>query len=667
MNSQYPPSAPNPNTSRSAQISNAADRGSTSELRPRNRRLISTELTSTGPSAKGSSENRAVSPIPSRHPSRIVDSQRITGSTTQPVGGLARSGQDAASGARSPTAGFGKGIWDSSWTSSWTALQGLASSMLGADVIGSNNDTDAAGTERKGVAAGKKHTRGSSAAKKAPSTWGPSGTSRERGESIGVGSLADRDLAVRAMKMASVLESHEGANGGLDVNGNYKRRTSLDRPGTPSQNVEDADALVYLHHVQPSDTLAGIVLKYNCQPAVFRKANGLYPNDLIQAREVVFLPVDACAIRGRPCNPPSDSKPIDLLAPTPESEDAPSNSRTSTYGGTWGQTRQRKGNEISSLFDVHNTADMKPDGGEGGGEKPWLHVSWVLLDSSPSAKPVEIARLPRKTLGYFPPRRRKSHTNSSSISTPRDSFDVLNVPRSSQERNDSAMSTPPHQRSNVGSPSRDGSYFPAPTSNILSRENSANKPFLPPKWLRGPGGIGTFDVRSPGPAQDSLNSWAARHAPILGIGNLPSSSVVGGDAISYGFNDDLTSIAEMPRTHPTAAGSGSITPRGGGQGSGMGLEHAAAAIESWVRRLASKAAPGTPKLGLGSNNVAPVLGEGDLIELLDGAGSDDGRGFEPFGTLSSTSAMGGSSGRDDHAAPLRGRLQGTMGTKGKSD
>jgi LysM repeat protein len=465
------------------------------------------------------------------------------------------------------------------------------------------------------------------------------------------------------MKTASVLESHEGANGGLDVNGKYKRRTSLERPSTPGQKTEDQDTLVYVHHVQPSDTLAGVVLKYNCQPAVFRKANGLYPNDMIQVREVVFLPVDACAAKGRPCDPPSDNNAIDLLSPTPEIEDPPTSGRAYTNGEAWGHKSQDAGSATSSLFDTYNTEQTKTDEGE---EKPWVHVRWVLLDSSPSATPIEIARLPRKTLGYFPPRRRKSHANSSTVSTPRASFDLHSMPQLSEEYSESAINTSPRQLSNIESPSRGGSYFPAPTSNPFSRRVGSSNPSAPPKWLRGPGGVGTFDVRGPGPAQDSLNLWASKHVPILGIGYLPSSSATGGEMVSYGFASELASIAEMPHSHPTAAGSSAATPSGGGHGIGMGLEHAAAAIEGWVRRLAIKAAPGTPKLGIG-NKAAPELGEGDLIELLDGAGSDDGRGFEPMGMDSSRPVLGGGSGRDNHMATLRGRLPGPVSGKGKSD
>jgi hypothetical protein len=94
-------------------------------------------------------------------------------------------------------------------------------------------------------------------------------------------------------------------------------------------------------------------------------------------------------------------------------------------------------------------------------------------------------------------------------------------------------------------------------------------------------------------------------------------------------------------------------------GQGLGIENAAAAIEGWVRRLAIKG-PGTPKLGGRSEST-------DLIELLDGAGSDDGRGFElsPGSLRAPITGLSGS-GREDLEGVIRGRA--SAGAKGgKSD
>lgn len=585
------------------------------KVRPRNRRLISTstELKSGAVSANGAgSSARGLSPIPSQHPSRMK-------------------GNGRAMGTQSPKLGGGKGLWEGGWTGSWSALQGLASSVLGGEVEEGEDSWDTSV-----VQGGDTVRRRTGAAKKVyPSTWGPSGSSNgsllRKDDIVGQGSLEDRDAAVKAMKMASVLQSHEGVNGGLDVNGRHKRRISGDDLPSGLQD-DEGDALVYVHHVQPQDSIAGVVLKYNCQPAVFRKANRLWPNDVIQARKVVFLPVDACAIKGRPCDPPStDGRPIDFLAPTPSFEEPP-NMSTPTDGGPWQS-------QNGLLLDTSKQE-----------ENEWTHVRWVLLSASPSSTPTEIGRLPRKTLGYFPPRRRKSQGTISALSSPRGSFDFQSMPQNPSDLPNSALSTPSRRLSNLG-PDRSniGSYFPAPTSNPtashLPRRDSSVDASSKASWLSGPGGVGTFErnVRKPGPAPDGLNNWATKNVPFFGLGHLPSSSVLGEGGKGFGFGDSLAEIDEGPlRSYP---GSGAVTPGAGG--SGLGLEQAAAAIEGWVRRLAVKS-PGTPKVGaVGGRNVAEV---GDLIELLDGTGSDDGRGFEPAGT----NVMAGS-GRDDWSSSVRGR------------
>ena len=590
--------------------------------------LVSTSATSTP------SGSRAVSPIPSKHPSRTAIR---AGNSGKPVGGLLVKGDGRQRGT-SPV-GFG-GIWEGGWTSSWTALQGLASSVLGVEVEGENGDSSNDGLLRK------KHKKKPST--KLPDSWGPAGLPQKKDPAIGTGTLAEREAAVRVRKMRGVLEGRDDdLNVQKDLNGYYKRRTSLEESRQDEQD-DGGEALVYVHHVRPQDTLTGVILRYNCQPAVFRKANRFWPNDSIQTRKVVFIPVDACTIKGRPCDSPSPDSPnqgVDLLAPTPGIEDPP----PLTNGGTWPRVSSSK---------IGTSAERSESD-----EHERVHVRWVLIDSSPSSKPVEIARMPRKALGYFPPRRRKSQATLSSVSTPRASFDI---PRSHpNDLTNSPSSTTSRRTSNLGPrPSQPigGSYFPpAMPSSTRPRRESVSETADRLGWMRGPGGVGTMgkDVRKPGPAQDGLNSWAKKHIPGLAIDSLPSTSILGGESAHFGFDGELGSIAEGGYT-AGAQGIGTVT-LSGGSGNGLGLENAAAAIEGWVRRLAIKT-PGTPKLG-GSRHAEAT----DLIELLDGAGSDDGRGFElnPGSLRAPISSIGGS-GRDDLDGLARGRT--TAGAKGgKSD
>lgn len=616
--------------------------GRNSSIRPRNRRLISTdqELVSTSAtSTPGGS--RAVSPIPAKHPSRSDPRARSSGNGTASGTGrsdgglLAPSGSSSRKGNASPVGGKGGLLDPSGWMTSWNTLQGLASSVLGGQV-----------EDVMGTAAGKKPKR-EGGRKKLPEQWGPPEpkTQRQKDSGIGWGSTDEMQAEVRTRKLRGVLEGREEDKNILDTNGNYKRRSSTEEQ-RPGSSQEDDYALVYIHHVQKQDTLQGVVLKYNCKPEVFRKANRLWPNDTIQTRDTVILPVDACTIKGRPCEAPSPNQGVDLLAPTPGIEDPPFSN-----GDNWPG--------ISSPYNNGTSAELPEDK-----ENPWVHVRWVLVDASPNSKPVEIARMPRKTLGYFPPRRRKSHATISTVSTPRGSMEFPRLAQTMSNDLPESSSSTPRRTSNLGSkPSQPitssvGSYFPPQRSSTRPRRESVGEAADRLGWMRGPGGVGTFgkNVRRPGPAQDGLNAWAKKHIPGLAIDGMSSTSILGAETAQFGFGDELARIEEgsvngAAVTGSTGPGVGVLTP------GGLGLENAAAAIEGWVRRLATKA-PGTPKGG--GRIEAP-----DLIELLDGTGSDDGRGFglSP-GRIRSATLIG--TGREDLDSMVRGRATG--GAKGgKSD
>ncbi|KAK0118221.1 hypothetical protein ONS95_012525 [Cadophora gregata] len=622
------PSSSFPSNSRTESITrNDQNSVSSSSIRPRNKRLISTEQELVNTSASSTpAGSRAVSPIPSKHPSRSVSN---TGNQNgRPVGGLLAPLQDGKG--RSSPVSLGGGIWEGGWMSSWTALQGIANSVLGAVEGDSDGEARPTSSGKRKPALGKA---------KVPNKWGPSTTAQKKKDGgIGMGSTEEREAALIQRKRAGVLEGRD-EDKLLDTSGNYKRRTSTEEQ-RPGSSHEDDQALVYIHHVQKQDTLQGVILRYNCKPDVFRKANRFWPNDSIQVRKTVVLPVDACTVKGRPCDPPSSDSPyqgVDLLAPTPGIEDPPFSNGNAVWPGI--STQNGKSAELPEE-----------------NESPWVHVRWVLIDSSPNSKPVEIGRMPRKTLGYFPPRRRKSLLAPSIPSTPRESSEF---PRLSIDQTTSTSSTPSRQSSTLGArPALPigtiGSYFPPLKSSTRPRRESVGEAADRLGWMRGPGGVGTFgkNVRRPGPGNDGLNTWARKHIPGLTMDSLPSRAILGGETAHFGFSDDLASIAESSYNNPD---SGSATPSAG---QGLGLENAAAAIEGWVRRMAT-ITPGTPK---GGGRIEP---QPDLIELLDGTGSDDGRGFELSpGRLRSDTPVG--TGREDLDGLIRGRA--TAGAKGgKSD
>lgn len=448
---------------------------------------------------------------------------------------------------------------------------------------------------------------------------------------------------MRALRTASVLESHEGVNSGLDASGRFKKRRSDDDLRSASQTDEAGEHLVYIHHVQQNDTYAGIVLKYRCREDAFRKANGLWSRDNIQVRKWLAMPVDACEVRGRSCEGPTHpGEQVDLLAPTPDADEA---------SGSHGQ-----GDFFAAATDRKPVELAKPEEEN----SPWTHVRWVTIDSSTT--PVEIARVPRKALGYFPPRRKKTLQSGSSLSTPRGSMDIPSIALSA-EAIDSPGSTSSRRHSLLGGgqPFANAYGGSAPAS-VRSRVNSGGDD-LRPAWMRRPGGVGSLgkNVRAPGPEKDYFNSWAKKHIPSLNIDSFPSMSVMGSDIARFAINGgEQPSIVESPFEEGRDLSAPSRQ--------GLGIDKAAAAVETWLRGAFAKR-PGTPILG---PRGQPVQREGDLIELTD-TNSDDGRGggalacgteFPDLSLPSSSSAYGSTS-RSAGEGTVRGRSTGSSIARGK--
>jgi len=433
---------------------------------------------------------------------------------------------------------------------------------------------------------------------------------------------------VRAMKRKDLLTANEHLV--PDSLGRIKRRNSDERislSAPPGEN-EDRDALVYIHHVRPQDTLAGITIKFNCQPPVLRKANRMWPNDSVQIKKIIVLPVDACGVKGRPVSGPGASQDEDLLL------------------GDWSGTASTETSALPNGWTASNSKDtdtsstLSPSSSNPDSETPWKHDSWVLLPND--KEPTQIGRMPRRELGFFPPARRKS-IGFSDASTPRASVEF---PRSS-------TSTNSHTNSPTQSISR-----PRASSNLsaVSAPYHARHRSTSGFHLHGPGGVGTMakNVRSPGPGQDGLNKLFAAHLP--NVEPPPDQEYFTPWAPSLLDADTGTTVQH--------GGSGALTPSAG---VGIDLQEIGGAIEGWVRKVGTSATklltePGTPGQGKRTNiSVIGVPGSdvGDLIELRDDA-FEIGDGEEDRGRPGRSELQGQShnqyqSARADINLVLRGR------------
>ncbi|KAI4603151.1 hypothetical protein KJ359_005943 [Pestalotiopsis sp. 9143b] len=607
--------------------------------RPRNRRAPSSAVDKT---ASASHLSATASPAQSRGASPLP-SARLSSSK------LANSGRSSPS-----NASFGKGLLEGTWTPSWTSVQDFASSLLSGGESGYNSDASQPGSRsaskaRQKSSVWKTFGGGSNSGangRQLPDSWGPA--PRPRAEDIASGSVEQREAKLKAMKTASVLESYDGVNGGLDVAGKHKRRNSDEGASRSVSEPPAEEQLVYLHHVLPTDTYAGVVLRYRCQEHAFRKTNGLWSRDGIQVRKQLMIPVDACEVKGRPCDPPSfyNNQNVDHLATTPQPD-------------SFLQRSPGESSQPQALHDDFFESRNSQTQSLGEEEHPWTHVRWVKLDSN--EHPVEIVRVSRKSMGFFPPRRKKSIHTVSAFSSPRQSIDmsrgasavsnerILESPARIKDRRQSSLSSRP----NIGS-------LGTSPSAARSRGSSVGQNDNVPAWMRRPGGVGSMSrsIKAPGPAKDSLNTWVNKRLPKgFSIDSLPSMSVMGSESAHWGFadkpeDDGPVGIVESPFEDGRDAAIVNNTQ-------GLGLEQAAATVETWLRSAWSKR-PVTPVLG--SKKPTDEL---DLIELTD-TNSDDGRLRTPLRMPEANplnAGYFGTTARDEGDGSVRGRSSGPKGKK----
>lgn len=316
----------------------------------------------------------------------------------------------------------------------------------------------------------------------------------------------------------------------------------------------------------------------------------MWPNDTVQIRPTLILPVDACGVKGKLL---SELEVADLLGDDKEALSAGKAEEVSTpkatappaSGNDLSRNRTNSSSTNTSHQRSYSTAVSRIDE-----EPPWHHDSWILFPGA--SKPTEIARLSRRTLGYFPPARRKS-ASYSDLDTPSTSLDLTRTTSDHQHSALSPLRQDPPQR-----PRRS------------RRTSNATSGYFP-SYLAGPGGVGTMNknVSSPGPAQDGLNKFFARHLPDVAPPRNQQSL----------YQPELPLYAD--------AASGTTTPGSpalSGGGGNINIENVGGAIESWMRRVASKAKDAmepAERAKVGRVSVgAPhsgVRGVGDLIEMTD--------------------------------------------------
>ncbi|KAF4446480.1 hypothetical protein F53441_9884 [Fusarium austroafricanum] len=590
-------------------------------IRPRNRRLASTvDNDSDAATSREASRSRrgrnlnvhdtAASPSPARSYGLLAAFSPTNSRSASPLP-TERSG---ASPHRTNSAANLTNFFNDSLTQSWASIQGFTSSLISSDngPARRSQSHNRAGS-RPGTWGRDFSSTGSS--KKTGGAWGPAPPRGPNLNDVGTGSQTEREDALKAARRAMVLESHDGVNGGLDVSGKHKRRNSDE--SVPEQ-PEPQEYLVYIHKVQPNDTYAGLILRYQCREDAFRKANGLWTRDSIQVRKWLTIPVDACDVRGRPCDPPSwhNAHGVDLLAPTPAAEE-----NTSTVHDFFSQPTNG------------TPSATQPSEEE---ENPWTHVRWVKIDSFP--QPVEIARVARNAMGYFPPRRKKSIRTVSTFSTPRQSLDLYSNPPGSAGTSSRRQSSLGHR------PQLSGTVVSSPGRGAISEGGESL-----PAWMRRPGGVGSMGmgIRAPGPDKDYLTTWTKKHLPGLTLEGIPSMSIMGSETAHFGFKSgESSSIVENPSGERQDVGSTQ---------QGNGLDKAAAAVETWLRGALSRKPSSQLDRIRGMPEGSRPERNGDLIELTD-TGSDDGQPSvaAPTNLMESLQIKSGS--RSEGEGGVRGRM-----------
>jgi hypothetical protein len=272
--------------------------------------------------------------------------------------------------------------------------------------------------------------------------------------------------------------------------------------------------------------------------------------------------VDACTVKGRPVQATEN---VDLL-------------RNDTEYPSDGSIGPTSANQSS-------TDDIPPDSSDTDRNQIWKHESWVQIDGFPA--PIEIGRVSRRSLGFFPRTRRKSvsYTDSEPLSSSSRDLTRTPSPAASPRIGPSQGILPKIRKP------RDKSR-PSGAPPVRSHRRQRSSIHLSET------GVGSLDRTStaPGPAMDGLSKFFSQHMPYL----APPAPSKNPRRPSFGSESTITSNAS-------------------------GLENIGGALEGWVRKVAARTKAGITELQPTSPNQhaadrgrsGGLWGAGDLIELDD--------------------------------------------------
>ncbi|KAG8816832.1 hypothetical protein FRC17_000170, partial [Serendipita sp. 399] len=173
------------------------------------------------------------------------------------------------------------------------------------------------------------------------------------------------------------------------------------------ERVDGPEAEVFEHEVLPTDSLAGVALKYGITVAQLRKCNKMWASDTIHLRKVLYIPVSAVNNNQKPQQKFDSRELIDLTSNT----DTPADTKDSSWLSSMLQKSSIAGMEtppgsINGRLSAHSSpsklqARVAPS--PSSSTISFSASTTSLTPSKSTSSPPSTKRVPVSELSYFPP------------------------------------------------------------------------------------------------------------------------------------------------------------------------------------------------------------------------------------------------------------------------